>query len=77
MAQLKQSEFKQEVGTLEIVPLPGHTTRSPRRRGLLIALVVAALVAGVLMLGIYSRVKAAGGLRTVTQQMAVPSVSVA
>jgi RND family efflux transporter MFP subunit len=77
---MAQSEFKieskQDVGKLEILPLPNHNDRPARRRGLVIALVVAALAAGVLILGIRSRVKAEGSLRTLTQQMAVPSVSV-
>jgi RND family efflux transporter MFP subunit len=76
--ELKHSEFKEEIGKLELLP-PPHTSdddRSGRRRGLFIALVVAALAAGVLIFGIRSRVKAEANLRTVTQQMAVPSVSV-
>ena len=42
----------------------------------MIALIVAALAAGILVFGIRSRVKAEANLRTVTQQLAVPSVSV-
>lgn len=48
---------------------------SPRRRWL-IALIIAGLVAGVLIFGIRSRVKAEANLRAVTQQIAVSSVSV-
>jgi RND family efflux transporter MFP subunit len=78
--ELKPSEFNQAVGKFELLPPPHNSDndapRPARRRGLLIALVVAALAAAVLIFGIYSRVKAAGNLRTATQQMAVPSVSV-
>ena len=46
------------------------------RRRWLIPSGVAVVVAGVLTFGIFSRVKAAANLQTVTAQMAVPSVSV-
>jgi len=73
-----RSEFKQDVGKLELLPPTASNDqgRPARRRGLIIALVVAALAAGILIFGIRSRVKAEAKLRTVTQQMAVPSVSV-
>jgi RND family efflux transporter MFP subunit len=74
---MAQTEFKTEdVHDLEILPQPGDNDRPARRRGLVIAVVVAVLVAGVLFFGIRSRVKAEASLRTVTQQLAVPSVSV-
>src|SRR5579859_8147865 len=75
--EIKQHEFVEEAGRLELLPPVHHSqdSRPNRRRGLAIALVVAVLAAGVLTFGIWSRVKAAGNLRTVTQQMAVPSVS--
>ena len=46
------------------------------RTGWLIGLIVVGIFAAVLVFGIRSRVKAQATLRTVTQQMAVPSVSV-
>jgi RND family efflux transporter MFP subunit len=61
---------------LEILPQPGHNHEPARRRGLVIPVVIAVFVAGVLFFGIRSRVKAEASLRTVTQQLAVPSVSV-
>ena len=77
MAQSElKTEFNEEVGKLEVVPTVDHKDARPKRRGLIIALVVAALAAGVLIFGIRSRITAASSLRTVTQQMAVPSVSV-
>ena len=72
---MAQTQPKEDVGKLEILPRPNND-RPARRRGLLIAVVVGALAAGILIFGIRSRVKAEGNLRTVTQQLAVPSVSV-
>jgi RND family efflux transporter MFP subunit len=77
MAQSEsKTEFNEDVGKLELMPTPDDNDARPNRRGLIIALVVAALAAGVLIFGVRSRVKAEASLRTVTQQMAVPSVSV-
>jgi RND family efflux transporter MFP subunit len=74
---MAQTEFKTEiVHNLEILPQLDHNDPPARRRGLIIAVVVAVLVAGVLFFGIRSRVEAQASLRTVTQQLAVPSVSV-
>lgn len=56
--------------------MPHHMDVRPRRQGLIVALAVAALATGVLFFGIRSRVNAEASLRTMTQQMAVPSVSV-
>lgn len=78
-----KTEFKQEVGRLEVVPptegnnvRPANNDSPARRRGLIIALVVGVLAAGLLIFGIISRVRAEAHLRTITQQTAVPSVSV-
>jgi RND family efflux transporter MFP subunit len=77
MAQREsKTEFNEDVGKLEVLPAPDDNDARPKRRALIIALVVAALAAGVLIFGIRSRVKAEASLRTVTQQMAVPSVSI-
>lgn len=58
----------------------GPLNRPPRPKSLvtrwLIGLIVLAIFAGILIFGIRSRVKAQATLRTVTQQMAVPPVSV-
>ncbi len=43
---------------------------------MIIGLIIAGLAAGILIFGIRSRIKAEANLRTVTQQIAVPSVSV-
>ncbi len=77
MAQSEfKTEFNEDVGKLAVLPTSDHNDARPIQSGLIIALVVAGLAAGVLIFGIRSRVKAEAGLRTVTQQMAVPSVSV-
>jgi len=72
---MAQTQAKEDIGRLEILPRPNND-RPARRRGLVIAVVVAGLAGGVLIFGIWSRVRAEGHLRTVTQQLAVPSVSV-
>lgn len=74
MAQIELNN--EQVHNLEILPRPAHNHEPARRRGLVIAVVIAVFVAGVLFFGIRSRVKAEASLRTVTQQLAVPSVSV-
>lgn len=79
-SELKENEVKEDIGKLGLLT-PRHNNddeenRSARRRGLIIGLVVAAAAILFLIFGIRSRVKAEGNLRTVTQQMAVPSVSV-
>ena len=77
MAQSElKTEFNEDVGKLEVVATVDHKHQRPKHRGLIIALLVAALAAGVLIFGIRSRIKDEASLRTVTQQMAVPSVSV-
>src|SRR6516165_980408 len=64
---------------MEIAAEHPPTTREVRpqsSRCWLVASCIAALFAGVLIFGIWSRMKAEANLRTVTAQMAVPSVSV-
>ncbi len=74
---MAQTEFKtQDAHNLEILPRPGHNHRPASRRGWVITVVIVILVAGVLFFGIRSRVNAEASLRTVTQQLALPSVSV-
>jgi RND family efflux transporter MFP subunit len=70
-------EIKQTDTSVEIVPAHPQPNRS-RHSGRLwfIALTVAVVAIAVLAFGILSRVKAAASLRTVTTEMAVPSVSV-
>jgi RND family efflux transporter MFP subunit len=72
---MAQTQAKEDAGKLELLPRVNND-RPARRRGLFIAVVVAALASGILIFGIRSRVKAEGNLRTVTQQLAIPSVSV-
>jgi RND family efflux transporter MFP subunit len=62
---------------VEIVPLNGQSNAGQHaRRRWIMSSIIGVVVMAVLILGIRSRVKAATDLRTVTAQMAVPSVSV-
>jgi RND family efflux transporter MFP subunit len=69
-------EIKETIDRPELVPLTHRNggKQSPKRW--LAALAIALIVAAILIFGIRSRVKAESNLRTVTAQMAVPSVSV-
>lgn len=74
---MTQTEIKKEdVGKLEILPPPVHDQRPDRRRGLIVGLIIAGVAAGILIFGVRSRVNAEANLRSVTQQIAVPAVSV-
>lgn len=65
-----------EIGTQDKDPLNHPAGPKNLFTRWLSGLIVVAIVAGVLVFGIRSRVKAQATLRAVTQQMAVPSVSV-
>jgi RND family efflux transporter MFP subunit len=69
-------EIKETIRQPEMVPLTHGNAGKQSRKRWLAALVIALIVAAVLIFGIRSRVKAEASLRTVTAQMAVPSVSV-
>jgi len=70
-------EIKQTDTIIEIVPLRPQPNGSQHLRRLwFIVLTVVGVVIAILSFGILSRVKAAASLRSVTAQMAVPSVSV-
>src|ERR1700747_465143 len=71
---MTQSELDEQVERLKDALRPTNPRKSPRR-WLIPALVALAAVL-VLVLGIRSRVRAETSLRSVTDQMAVPSVSV-
>jgi RND family efflux transporter MFP subunit len=74
---MKNFEIKQTDNSVEIIPLNAQPSCGQHSRRLwFMALTAAAVVIAVLAFGILSRVKAADNLRTVTAQMAVPSVSV-
>lgn len=74
---MAQTELtKEDVGKLEILPKPVHDDRPARRRALIIGLILTVVAAAILIFGIRSRVHAAANLRTLTEQVAVPSVSV-
>jgi RND family efflux transporter MFP subunit len=70
-------EIKETENSVEIVPLnPKPQTGQPSQNRWVISLIVGVVVLAVLVFGIRSRLKAEASLRTVTAQMAVPSVSV-
>jgi RND family efflux transporter MFP subunit len=69
-------EIKETIDRPELVPLTHRNAGKPSPRRWLATLVIALIVAAILIFGIRSRVKAESNLRTVTAQMAVPSVSV-
>ena len=72
---MANNQIKEKTGKLEMDPLKGESSKhSPKRW--LTALIIAVTVAGILIFGIRSRVKAEINLRTATAQTAVPSVSV-
>jgi RND family efflux transporter MFP subunit len=73
---MEDMKIKETIGRPEMAPLNNGDAgkRSPTRW--VTALVIALIVAAILIVGIQSRMKAEAKLRTVTAQMAVPSVSV-
>ena len=73
---MSETEVQDELDTPMTHPSPTPGKRFDSRRRWLIALVILAAAAGLLFFGIRSRIKAGQRLRTVTAQMAVPSVTV-
>ncbi len=73
---MSETEVQDEIDTPMTNPPPAPGKRVGSRRGWLIALVIVAVVVGLLFFGIHSRIKAEQQLRTVTAQMAVPAVTV-
>ena len=70
-------EIEETDNSVEIVPINSQPNAGQHaRRRWIISSIIGVVVMAVLILGIRSRVKAATDLRTVTAQMAVPSVSV-
>jgi RND family efflux transporter MFP subunit len=72
---MAQTEFRERTEKIEVAPVADGARAVTRRRWLL-PLAIGLIAAAILILGIRSRIKAQGNLRTVTQQLAVPSVSV-
>lgn len=73
---MAEIEVKDEKGERDRGSINVASERTRPSRRWLIPLIIVAIVAGVLISGIRSRVKAAAALRGVTAQIAVPSVSV-
>jgi RND family efflux transporter MFP subunit len=70
-------EIKETENSVEIVPLnPNPEKARPSQHSWVMPVIVGVTVLAVLFFGIRSRLDAEAGLRTVTAQMAVPSVSV-
>ena len=70
-------EIEETDNSVEIIPFNGQPNAGQHaRRRWIMPSIIGVVVMAVLILGIRSRVKAATDLRTVTAQMAVPSVSV-
>jgi RND family efflux transporter MFP subunit len=70
-------EFKRTENNIEIVALdPNRKKEKPLQRRYVLPLITAVVVLAVLVFGIQSRLRAEATLRTLTAQMAVPSVSV-
>jgi RND family efflux transporter MFP subunit len=69
-------ETKETIGPVHVVPVNHGNAGKPSRKRWIAALVAVVIVAAVLIFGIQSRLKAQASLRTVTAQMAEPSVSV-
>jgi RND family efflux transporter MFP subunit len=70
-------EFKQTENNIEIVALdPNRKKEKPLQRRYVLPLITTVVVLAVLVFGIQSRLRAEATLRTLTAQMAVPSVSV-
>ena len=72
MSEIRKETFE----NFDVVPNHDADSKPKSRRGWLWLFIIIAVVAGILMFGISSRVKAATRLRTVTAQVAAPSVSI-
>lgn len=73
---MNEIEIKETLDLRETIPLNRGNAGKPSSKRRLTVLVIALIVAAILIFGIRSRVKAESNLRTLTAQMAVPSVSV-
>jgi len=71
-----QSEAKQQISKQEAPSLPATGKHARPRRGWLTAVVIVAVFAGLLVSGILQRVHTSAALRTETDDMAVPTISV-
>jgi RND family efflux transporter MFP subunit len=75
---MTNSEIKETEISVDTVPSdPNQNKGRPSQHGWIVPLIISVVVLAVLVFGIRSRLSAEASLRTVTAQMAVPSVSVA
>src|SRR5882724_2939930 len=74
--EIKETENSVEIVPLNPKPSPNLQNGRPSQRRWLVPLICSVVVLAVLFFGIRSRLNAEASLRTVTAQMAVPSVSV-
>ena len=74
--EIKETENSVEIVPLDPNPSPNLENGRPSHRRWLVPLIFSVVVLAVLFFGIRSRLNAEASLRTVTAQMAVPSVSV-
>lgn len=76
MRKMAETEVPEQKGTRDTSPENSPAGQKPSAKRLLTPLIAAGIIAGVLVTGIRSRVKDNANLSAVTDQMAVPSVSV-
>lgn len=75
--EIKETENSVEIVPMDLNPEPDRMSKiRPSQRRWLVPVIVGVVVLAVLFFGIRSRLSAEASLRTVTAQMAVPSVSV-
>jgi len=75
--EIKETENSVEIVPMDLNPEPDRMLKvRPSQRRWLVPVIVGVVVLAVLFFGIRSRLNAEASLRTVTAQMAVPSVSV-
>jgi RND family efflux transporter MFP subunit len=75
LEELEEDALREELQRMELSPLPVES-KPPTRRRWLLPVVVAVFLGGIVFLGIRSRLNAEESVGLVTEQLALPSVSV-